>query len=267
MNRKFRALLAACLGLLLLLALPLGITYRRWQQARSDHALALAVYNYRLAEISPLLAAGANPNTANNPMPSFAEMLRGLLSRHAPAAPTEPIIISAAIGQHWDVVDMLLAQGADVNAQDDRGMTLLHCAALSQDQKWFLATSNDPHKQESLELGMPRLRELLARHPNVNARDGIGQTPLHYAAEFEDGPFVEALIAAGCDVDAVDRGGETPLANATQGLHFDTAKVLLAHGADVNHKDKHGGTMLNYAKHYNGPQMVAFLKRNGAKEP
>ena len=42
--------------------------------------------------------------------------------------------------------------------------------------------------------------------------------------------------------------------------------VLLAHGADVNHKDKRGGTMLNYAKHYNGPQMVAFLKRNGAKE-
>lgn len=265
MNRKLRTLVAACLILLLLLALPLGLTYRKWQQARLDHALALAVKDNRLAEISRLLTEGANPNAANNPVPTFTEMLRALLSRHTPSAPVQPSIVSAALGQHWDVVDVLLAHGADVNAHDDRGMTLLHCAALSQDQKWFLATSNDPHKKESIELGMPRLNALLERHPKVNARDRIGQTPLHYAAEFEDGPFVEALLAAGSDVDAMDRGGGTPLANATRGLHFDTAKVLLAHGADINHKDKRGGTMLNYAKHFNGPQMVAFLKRNGAK--
>ena len=267
MNRKLRALFAACVVLMLLLALPVSLTYRRLQQARLDHALALAVKDYQVAEITRLLNRGANPNAANSPVPSFNAMLRALLSRHAPALTGEPSVIAAASEQHWDVVEMLLAHGADVNARDIRGQSLLHWAALSVDRGSFLSTSRDPHKNQSLELDMPRLNAILARHPNLRVQDRLGETPLHYAAEFEDAPFVEALVKAGAEVDAVDRGGYTPLCNALAGLHYDTAKVLLAHGADVNHKDKRGGSMLNRAKHISGPQMVAFLKRNGAKEP
>ena len=44
----------------------------------------------------------------------------------------------------------------------------------------------------------------------VDARDGDGQTPLHYAALCERGSAAEALLAAGGDARAMAADGQTP---------------------------------------------------------
>jgi|WetSurMetagenome_2_1015567.scaffolds.fasta_scaffold32982_3 ankyrin repeat protein len=73
-----------------------------------------------------------------------------------------PLHLAAASG-HKDIVELLLAHGADVNAIDgDDGWTPLHWAA------------NGGHK-DAAEL-------LLANKADINAKDGYGRTPLYYAA-------------------------------------------------------------------------------------
>src|SRR4051794_27875759 len=54
-------------------------------------------------------------------------------------------------------------------------------------------------------------RELLARRTTVNAAEADGTTALHWAAEQDDLPLVDALLGAGATVQAANRHGVTPL--------------------------------------------------------
>ena len=55
----------------------------------------------------------------------------------------------------------------------------------------------------------------LATSADVESRDDIGDTPLHFAAGFSDNPAViDVLVAAGADVESRDDIGLTPLHRA-----------------------------------------------------
>ena len=104
---------------------------------------------------------------------------------------------------HKEIVELLIAEGADVHAKDKWGFTPLHKAALCG------------HK-EVAEL-------LIAKGADVNAKHDLGGTPLHAAAQYgsincEDKEVVELLIAKGADVNAkIEAGklkGKTPLDRA-----------------------------------------------------
>lgn len=93
----------------------------------------------------------------------------------------------AARHGHLEVVETLIANGADVNAVDVFGRTPLHLAA--------------PH---------PVVMEMLiGAGADVDARDQLSNTPLHRAVPQVDA--VDALIAAGADVTAENTSGNTPL--------------------------------------------------------
>ncbi len=87
-----------------------------------------------------------------------------------------PLHVAAAKGFD-DVAQLLLAQKANVNAQDDNGRTPLHLAAQGG------------HK-DVLEL-------LLASKAEVNAKDNKGWTPLHLAASRGHKEVAELLLADG----------------------------------------------------------------------
>jgi ankyrin repeat protein len=154
----------------------------------------------------------------------------------------------AAMRGHKDVVELLLANGADVNAEDNFGETPLHCAA-------------DGNKD--------LVALLLSKGANVNATDRAGVTPLDIAASAGHKDVAELLIANKAEVnihDAVDLGdleklkallkenpylvsrkdnnGETPLHLAALYGSREAAEVLLANNADVNAKDNYGRTPL-----------------------
>ena len=106
---------------------------------------------------------------------------------------------------------------------------------------------------------------LIAAGADVNVReDAYGLTPLHMAAKLGHRSLAELLIANGADIEARADDGVTPLQwAALMGLK-PLAELLIAKGANVNVKDRAGATPLQWAKAH--ANMVELLKRHGAKE-
>ncbi len=110
-----------------------------------------------------------------------------------------------------------LSKGADVNAVDSDGFTVLH-----------LAVANN-HKN-IVEL-------LVAKGADINAKDDDGFTPLHWTAIKGHKDIVELLIDNGANVNPKgDEFGMTPLHKAASKGHREITELLIANGADVNAK-------------------------------
>jgi ankyrin repeat protein len=102
---------------------------------------------------------------------------------------------------------------------------------------------------------------LLDAKADVNAKNWINQTPLHYAATGDFNDVAALLIAHGADVNARDKDGHTPLFEAMNQIpwHKDVAALLLAHGADPNIGDNEGETPLHEAANWIRTDKVEFL--------
>ena len=100
---------------------------------------------------------------------------------------------AAASHDHNDVVELLLANKAEVNATNNDGDTPLHAAAFKG------------HKDVA-EL-------LLANKADVNARDNYGWTALHTAVLNRHKDMAELLLASNADVNAQENVGNKDISN------------------------------------------------------
>ena len=108
--------------------------------------------------------------------------------------------------------EVLLQQGANVNAKNNRGSTPLHAAARMKDA---VATAE----------------VLLKQGANVHAIDNKGETPLHLAAIEDASATAEVLLQQGANVHAKTNEGHTPLYFAAAMDVSATAEVLRRYGA------------------------------------
>ena len=112
-----------------------------------------------------------------------------------------------------------------------------------------------------LEIG----RMLISRGADVNAPDGLGQTPVHRAVvRYDPDPnatILKYLIAQGADVSAADDLGQTPLHLANDYTH---AVLLLGHKVDVNAVDSEGKTALHVAAAEGNKVLIGLFLDRGA---
>ena len=113
------------------------------------------------------------------------------------------------------------------------------------------------------------IRLLVRAGANINAKNRWNATPLHYAARHNRDPAViEALLAAGAKVGAEDcyRNTPTPLHDAARCNEEATViETLLEAGAKVDAPDKDGRTPLFAAARFNpNPAVVRSLVAAGA---
>ena len=186
-----------------------------------------------------------------------------------------PLIAKAARG---DVrkVKALLAQGTDVNAADAYGMTLLHWAADKghKDVVELLLAHGANVNAKELEHGISSLQyaamnghvgvmEVLLGHgADVSAKDNHGTTALEWAAMRGQKDAVNLLLSRGADVNTP---GLSALHTAAGNGHKDVVELLLAHGANVNAKDKRGRTPLDLAKANGQEDVIQILLAHGAE--
>ncbi|KAK0051497.1 ankyrin repeat domain-containing protein 50 [Biomphalaria pfeifferi] len=114
-----------------------------------------------------------------------------------------------------EVLKYLIDKGAEVNRQDNKGLTALHIAS----------------KYCTFDF----VNVLIKYGALVNLKSHDGSTPLHQAVRNED--IVKLLLENQANVNLEDNLGNTPLSLASDDH---VVKLLIASGADVNHRNSSG---------------------------
>lgn len=124
------------------------------------------------------------------------------------------------------------------------------------------------------------VQAMLKRGADKNAKYGTegwevgeGYTPLAFSIMTGKQKTIGALLDAGFDANAPLADGSTPLTVAVMvydqshpKASISTIRQLLMHGADPNRVDANGVTLLHLARQANALDLIALLKKAGAKE-
>ena len=136
---------------------------------------------------------------------------------------------SACAMGHFEIAQLLIERGADVDAaSDSNGQTPLHLACAGEHLKI--------------------VRLLIECGADPNPINCIGNTPLYQACNCGFLRLAQLLIELGVDVNATGRGGLTPLLSACSHGHLKLAQLLLENGAHMSARSPFdGGTALHEA--------------------
>jgi ankyrin repeat protein len=107
--------------------------------------------------------------------------------------------------------------------------------------------------------------ELLRRGADPDARNLYGSSPLAEAVKVADVSLVGMLLDAGADVETPNEDQQTALMLAARAGALEAAKLLIERGADVNTREGwRGQTALMWAADESQPEIVELLISRGA---
>lgn len=147
----------------------------------------------------------------------------------------QTMIAYAANREKLDVVDLLLAHGANINQRSywwaGSFGVLDTCQPAFADQLIERGARVDAHSASRLGM-MDRLDVIISADPQmVHARGGDGQTPLHFAANVD---IARYLVEHGADIDMRDIDHESTPAQYMIRKRQDVARWLVDRGAGAD---------------------------------
>ncbi|QYS94986.1 ANK_REP_REGION domain-containing protein [Trichoderma simmonsii] len=177
-----------------------------------------------------------------------------------------------------DLVESLLMQGDNIEAQDTNGKTPLHLAVLkgNLDMTKLLLDRGANIEAKKDEGRTPLFNAvcngnedmaklLLTRGADIEAPEFENWTALHVMAANGRKEMVKFLLDHGANIEPTTNVGGTPLGLAIEKNQEDVAKLLLNRGADIDMKQrKNSWTMLHLMVDFGTADMVNFLIDHGA---
>ena len=176
-----------------------------------------------------------------------------------------------------DRIRFLIEEGADVNAQNNKGNTVLMYAIDTCNKEvaeLLLKNGANPNLLNNQKLGALAMaiivgdynmvRLLLKNGAHVNVKNEDGSVDLILAAKAGKVDIVKLLIEYRLDVNMQDDNGETALIAIAATGKKDGVEALIQVGADVNAKNSQGQTALMVAAEFGYTDIVKMLIENGA---
>jgi ankyrin repeat protein/beta-lactamase regulating signal transducer with metallopeptidase domain len=243
---------------------------------KNQHALAMSgTKRVLLAALG--CAAVAIPlvsGIVGAPLASAREVTDAAQSRRAEG---ELLLLAAGTGDLGEV-RTLLDRGADVNHENDHGITALTQAAQRGQtnlvQELLARGAHVNHQRAPGDTALmlaamggheSTVQTLLAAGANANLQSGRGgMTALSLAAKSGNERTVQLLLDAHADVDSQLMLGETPLLIAARAGDARIVELLLDHGADIHHKSKTGDSALGLAAQTRNVAVAQVLLARGA---
>ncbi|MCL2210521.1 MAG: ankyrin repeat domain-containing protein [Treponema sp.] len=248
--------------------------------------LYLAVQDHRTALIPILLANGseifADDNSGTTPFDISAKANDGTFNL---LITPETVIQRDSSGNtmlhsavrnraNSEQIAKILEQRALVDARNRDGETALHIAVrLNQRESGeFLVSRNanifalNAAGQSPLYLalgGINGMREWMVNSTTIQARDGLGNTMLHYAAEWGFNNAISLIIRSGIPVDTPNATGQTPLFYAIKSDSPSTIRVFIDNNANLNTRDTQGNSVLHASVRWNAIISATFLLSAG----
>lgn len=168
-------------------------------------------------------------------------------------------------------VHNLVEQGADINALDEKGKTVLHLASSIGRYtlvKYLVEQGANVHIKDKSHktplvyaIEKNRIKVIVYLSKVVNKQEAEQEEGLFEAAKNGDMDFV-AYALSRSDINRINSDGKTALHIASEAAQFEMVGFLLDLGANRTLLDHDGRTALNYAKLSGNKELIELLSQD-----
>ena len=186
----------------------------------------------------------------------------------------ETVLFYALSAESWPIMELLIANGANVNHQDKYGTTVFMQSALKEKKEYYallkqakpdlkLKNNNGQNiisfLMDSKSYVANEILEMNSLGASMDVRSTQGETMGFYAMVASSMEILIRLKNSGLSLDAFDSNGHRPNCE-----NLEVLKFAISNGCNPNREDTWGDSYLSRALKENDTELALFLIRNGA---